>query len=58
MNDAIDSSLCSIHYASIADAVVLVHQLGLGTLFTKLDLRKVYQVVPVHIDNHALLGIN
>ena len=32
INDAIDSSLCSLRYASIEDAVQLVRQLGPETL--------------------------
>ena len=42
----------------MGDAAAMVHQLGLETLLAKLDLRKAYRVVPVHADDHALLGIN
>ena len=57
INDTIDSSHCSLHYASIEDAVQVVQHLGPGTLLAKLDLRKAYRVIPVHSDDHALLGI-
>ena len=57
INDAIDSSHCSLHYASMEDAVQVVRHLGPGTLLAKLDLRKAYRVIPVHPDDHALLGI-
>ena len=57
INDAIDSSHCSLHYASIEDAVQAVRHLGPGTLLAKLDLRKAYRVISVHPDDHALLGI-
>jgi len=46
-----------MHYASIQDADALVRKLGKGSLLAKLDLHQAYRVVPVHADNHPLLGI-
>ena len=57
VNDAISSDICSLRYASLDDAAVMVRQLGTGTLLTKLDLKKAYRMIPVHADDHALLGI-
>ena len=57
VNDAISPDSCSLRYASLDDAVRMVRQLGVGTLLAKLDLKKAYRMVPVHPDDHALLGI-
>ena len=57
VNDAIDSGLCSLQYASVESAARMAQQLGRGALLAKLDLRKAYRVVPVRPDDHALLGI-
>ena len=53
VNDGISSSLTSIHYASIDDAVTTILALGTGTLMAKLDLKAAYRSVPVH---RVLLG--
>ena len=57
VNDAIPSDVCHMHYTSILEAAVVVRQLGRGTLLAKMDLRQAYRVVPVHADDHPLLGI-
>ena len=56
-NDAIGSDICSLRYASLDDAAAMVRRLGTGTLLAKLDLKKAYRMIPVHPDDHALLGI-
>ena len=56
VNDGISSSLTSIHYASIDDAVTTILALGTGTLMAKLDLKAAYRSVPVHPEDRVLLG--
>ena len=46
-----------MHYASVLDAARLIRHLGKGTELAKLDLQHAYHMVPVHPDDHHLLGI-
>ena len=57
VNDAISSDMCHMRYASVLDTVDIIQQLGRGTQLAKLDLQNVYRMVPVHPDDHQLLGI-
>ena len=44
-------------YASVDNAVTVIQQLGQGTRLVKMDLKDAYRVIPVHPDDHLLLGI-
>ena len=57
MNDGISSILCSLHYASVSDAVDIIKKPGRGTLLVKLDVKDAYCIVPVHPSDYHLLGI-
>ena len=57
VNDGISSELCSLHYASVADAAAIVKTLGQGALMAKLDLSQAYRRVPVHPEDQPLLGL-
>lgn len=57
VNDAISSTLCSLQYASVEQAAILVRHLGPAALMAKLDLRSAYRMVPVHPDDQHLLGL-
>ena len=57
VNDGIDADLCSLRYASVDDAVELIQRLGRDTQLVKMDLKDAYRVIPVHPDDHHLLGI-
>ena len=57
MNDGISSNLCSLHYASVDDAVDIIKKLGRGTQLVKLDVKDAYRIVPVHPSDCHLLGI-
>ena len=46
-----------MHYASVFNAADLVLQLGQGALLAKMDLHHAYRVLPVHVGDHPLLGI-
>ncbi len=58
VNDGINREMCSLQYASVDQAVALVSQLGQGTQLAKLDLKDAYRIVPVHPQDHYLLGIS
>ena len=45
-----------MHYASV-NAADMIRQLGPGTLMAKVDLHQAYRILPVHADDHPLLGI-
>ena len=57
VNDGISTSLCSLEYASVDNAVDLILQLGPGTELVKMDLSNAYRMVPVHPHDQPLLGI-
>ena len=57
VNDAISADHCHMHYASVLDAAAVVRQLGPGTLLAKIDLHHAYRILPIHADDHPLLGI-
>lgn len=57
VNDGINSSLCSLSYASVDDAADIILQLGTNTLLAKLDIKSAYRIVPVHPEDRWLLGM-
>ena len=57
VNNGIDSSLRSLQYASVDDAVDIILQLGRGTKLGKLELSNAYRMVQVHRNDQPLLGI-
>ena len=57
VNDAISVDHCHMHYASVLQAAASVRQLGPGTLLAKMDFAQASRIVPVHADDHPLLGI-
>ena len=58
VNDGISKDLCSLHYASLDEALDLIRALGPGTQLVKMDLKEAYRVVPVHPNDHHLLGVS
>ena len=57
VNDGIGAEVCSLTYASVDNAVSIVQHLGQGTQLVKMDLKDAYHIIPVHPQNHHLLGI-
>ena len=57
VNSGIDKALCSLQYASLDDAIGLICHFGPRLQLMKMDLRDAYRVIPVHPDDHHLLGI-
>ena len=48
--------LTNVAYSLVEDAVLLIHHLGQSALLAKVDLKGVYQVVPVHLRDWPYLG--
>ncbi len=57
INDGIESPKCSLSYVSVDDAAQAIVQKGRGAILAKVDIRNVYQVVPVHPDDRWMLGM-
>ena len=57
VNDGIPPELCSLQYAKVDDAVDIIRKLGRGTQLVKLDIKDAYRIVPVHLGDYHLLGI-
>ena len=57
VNDGIAPPLCSLRYVTVDDIAAAAAALGHGALITKLDVESAYRIMPVHPDDHPLLGI-
>ena len=57
VNDFIPSEFCSVHYASVDDAVRIIKKLGIGCTLAKTDVRSAFRIIPVHPKEHHVLGI-
>ena len=58
VNDFMDPSKTTVHYASFDDAVSQVLRLGPGALLSKTDIDNAFRLVPIHPEDHELLGIH
>ena len=56
VNDRICPYLTSVVYASVDNAVEIICRMGPGTELVKMDLKDAYRVIPVHPQDHHLLG--
>ena len=57
VNDGICPDLTSVVYVSVDSAVEIIRCLGPGTELVKMNLKDTYRVIPVHPQDHHLLGI-
>ena len=57
LSGGICSDLTSVVYTSVDNAVEIIRRLGPGTELVKMDLNDTYRVIPVHPQDHHLLGI-
>ena len=57
VNDSICKGLCSLCYLSVDDIASKILSLGKGALLAKMDIQSAYRMVPVHPDDHHLLGM-
>ena len=58
VNDGVPKELCSMHYATIDEAVEAVVDLGPGALLAKIDVKEAYRNIPVHPEDRTLLGMS
>ena len=58
VNAGISEELASITYAHVDEAVECIQALGAGAVLTKMDLDSAYRQIPVHPEDHKLLGIS
>lgn len=56
VNDFIDPNFSSVTYSSFDDAVNKLLDLGPGSLFSKTDIDSAFRLIPIHPDDHHLLG--
>ena len=57
VNDGIDRSLASLAYVTVEHLVSLILAQGGHPLLVKADIKEAYRMVPVHPDDHCLLGV-
>ena len=57
VNDEIDPSFCSLSYLSTDTVALAVAELGPGALLAKVDIESAYRLVPVHLQDRLLLGL-
>ena len=56
VNDFIPDEFASIRYETFDDVVKLIVQQGKGALIAKCDVADAFRIIPVHPDDHHLLG--
>ena len=56
INDFICDELSTVKYSTFDDAVSLVLALGPGALMAMTDIDSAFRIIPVHPDDHELLG--
>ena len=57
VNDGIDPALCSLSYVSVDTVAAAAAAFGPGALMAKVDIESAYRLIPVHPDDHCLLGV-
>jgi len=57
VSDAINKEWCSLSYVSVDDVVKCTLQKCRGALLVKLDIKQAYKNIPVHPEDHMLLGM-
>ena len=57
VNDGIPKDVFSVQYVSVDDIIDGIMTCGRGTLIAKFDNESAYRIVPVHLDDRLLLGM-
>ena len=57
VNDFIPSEFCSVHYASVDDALRIIKKLGIGCTLAKTDVGSAFRIILVHPKEYHLLGM-
>ena len=58
MNAGISEDLSSITYVRVDNALECIKTLGVDTLLIQVDLESAYRHIPIHPEDHHLLGIS
>ena len=58
VNEGIDKSLTGMVYSSVVDVAQVLLQWGKGALLAKVDVDSAYRIIPVHPEDHMLLGMS
>ena len=58
VNDCIPSSLCSVSYRLVNDAVDYILELGRFTQMVKFDLKSTYRILPIYPCDQSVLGVS
>ena len=57
VNNGIESDICSLHYAKVEEATKELVKQGHNLWMAKVDIKNIYQTVPVHPQDCWLLGM-
>lgn len=57
INGGIDPQPCSLHYPTVDQAIARILQFPTGALLVKVDIAHAFRNIPVHTDDHHLLGM-
>lgn len=57
INDGIAPENVSVKYQTITDAIGLIKYFGKGALMAKTDIENAFRIIPIHPDDHDLLGM-
>ena len=57
VNDGIPKDVFSVQYMSMDDIIDGIMTYGCGTLMAKFDIESAHHIVPVHLDDRFLLGM-
>ncbi len=57
VNDGIDKNEFPVTYSKVDDANALIVKYGKSALMGKVDIKNAYRIVPIHPDDHYLLGM-
>ena len=57
VNDGIDKNEFPVTYSKVDDAIALIVKYGKSALMGKVDIKNAYRIVPIHPDDHYLLGM-
>lgn len=56
LNDDIDPSFCSVHYASFDDAINIIRVVGGSALLARVDVKSAFRLLPIHPSAFNSLG--
>ena len=57
INDFIPSDFSSVSYATISDTISSLKRAVKGCFMPKTDIKTAFRIIPVHLDDHPLLGM-